>query len=79
MIGPVTRQGEGTAEVVGMDESTDRSSKKHVVFVALYLRTIFHCNDSGWMDNNGFNVWLCHFISIVKPKLDDRVSTSATG
>ena len=20
-------------------------------------RTIFHCNDSGWMDTGGFNIW----------------------
>ena len=35
--------------------------------------TIFHCNDSGWMDTDGFNIWLRHFISVVKPTPQEKV------
>ena len=35
--------------------------------------TIFHCNDSGWMDTDGFNIWLRHFISVVKPTPEEQV------
>ena len=34
---------------------------------------IFHCNDSVWMDTDSFNIWLCHFISVVKPTPEEQV------
>lgn len=33
--------------------------------------TIFACNDTGWMRTEVFKQWFAHFISFVKPSIDD--------
>ena len=35
--------------------------------------TVFHCNESGWMDTDRFIIWLRHFVSVVKPTRDETV------
>jgi len=34
---------------------------------------VYTCQEKGWMSNEGFIIWLKHFISSVKPRTDSKV------